>query len=304
MKKQILMVLSAVLFSLPLVAQTSTDWQKVLAEWRAKRALSLQSPDGWFSVVGLEWLEEGKDLSFGAAPDNAIHLEGEAGAHLGLLRLEHGSVRLSAPAGGFPSTFTVNGEAAKAQVLAVDHTEEPAVLQSGTFTMFLIKRGDRVALRIKNSQAKARLEFAGLHWYEPDSRYVVRARWIPYKEAKVEQVPTVLGTTVPMKVPGAAEFHIEGKIFRLEPVLEEENAKSLFFILRDSTSTKTTYGAGRFLYTPLPDHGLAHEGEIEVDLNRLINPPCAYTAFATCPLPPKQNRLTFDLPVGEQRYHD
>jgi uncharacterized protein (DUF1684 family) len=97
---------------------------------------------------------------------------------------------------------------------------------------------------------------------------------------------------------------LDGKTLRLEPVLEEPTAKELFFILRDTTSTKTTYGAGRFLYTEFPDHGLTQPGRLWLDFNRLYNPPCAFTAYATCPLPPPQNRLNVAIPAGEQRYHD
>jgi uncharacterized protein (DUF1684 family) len=106
-----------------------------------------------------------------------------------------------------------------------------------------------------------------------------------------------------MPVPGAAEFVLNGKTVRLEPVLESPKDKDLFFILRDRTSQTTTYGAARFLYTDFPDHGLSQPGKIWLDFNRLENPPCAYTPYATCPLPPPQNRLTVALPAGEQRYH-
>jgi uncharacterized protein (DUF1684 family) len=115
------------------------------------------------------------------------------------------------------------------------------------------------------------------------------------------KIPTILGTTVEDKVPGAAEFTIDGKTVRLEPIVEDG---SLFFILRDTTSHSTTYGAGRFLYTELPSNGLDKPGELWLDFNRLQNPPCAYTPYATCPLPPPQNRLTVAIPAGERRYHD
>lgn len=114
------------------------------------------------------------------------------------------------------------------------------------------------------------------------------------------QIPTVLGTTVQDKIPGVAEFTIDGRTVRLEPIVEKEQ---LFFILRDTTSHSTTYGAGRFLYTDFPSNGLDKPGELWLDFNRLENPPCAYTAYATCPLPPEQNRLQVAIPAGEKRYH-
>jgi uncharacterized protein len=117
-------------------------------------------------------------------------------------------------------------------------------------------------------------------------------------------VPTILGTEVMSEVPGVAEFTLDGKTWRLEPILESPDDKDLFFIFRDATAKTETYGAGRFLYTPLPDHGIAQPGEVTLDFNRAENPPCAYTPYATCPLPVPQNRLPISIPAGQQRYHD
>jgi uncharacterized protein len=132
----------------------------------------------------------------------------------------------------------------------------------------------------------------------------VHAKWTPYNPPHHVAIPTILGTEVMSDVPGVAEFTLDGKTFRLEPILESPDDKDLFFIIRDLTSKTETYGAGRFLYTDLPDHGLTQPGELWLDFNRAENPPCAYTPFATCPLPPPQNRLQVAIPVGQQRYHD
>jgi hypothetical protein len=153
-------------------------------------------------------------------------------------------------------------------------------------------------------QAPTRVGFHGLHWYAPDESYRVRAHWIPYNPPKMLDIPTVLGTTTHLPAPGVAEFMLNGKVFRLEPVIDDPTSAQLFFIVRDTTSKTATYGAGRFLYTDPPNHGVSEPGEVWIDFNRLMNPPCAYTAYATCPLPPPQNRLDVAIPVGEQRYHD
>jgi hypothetical protein len=142
----------------------------------------------------------------------------------------------------------------------------------------------------------------GLKWFRPDPRYRVTARWIPYTPPHIEKIPTVIGTTLELPAPGIAEFTLDGKTLRLEPVIEADEQNQLFFILRDATSKTTTYGSGRFLHTALPDHGLAAPGELALDFNELYNPPCAYTPYATCPLPPDQNRLTVAIEAGEQRY--
>ncbi len=208
------------------------------------------------------------------------------------------------PAEGFPKELLVDGQPVKEQALLADDADKPSKLTIGTLTIIVIHRDDQFALRVKDLQAPTRVGFHGLRWYEPNATYRVHARWIPYNLPKVLDIPTVLGTTTHMPAPGAAEFAVDGQIVRLEPVLEDPKSTDLFFIMRDATSKTTTYGAGRFLYTELPDHGVSQPGEVWLDFNRLVNPPCAFTAYATCPLPPPQNRLGVPIPAGEQRYHD
>lgn len=278
-------------------------WQRGLESWRAQRAADLQAPEGWLSLVGLAWLTEG-DNTFGSAADNQIRVAGGSAPHLGVLRLEGRNVRLLPPGGGFPPDFLVDGKSADAQSLRTDEDKPPSKLTAGTLIMLLIHRGDRIALRIKDSQAPTRVNFHGLRWYAPNVAYRARAHWIPYHPPKSITVSTIVNTTENYPAPGAAEFSLAGKTYRLEPVLEEPDANQLFFILRDTTSRTTTYPAVRFLYTQFPDHGLTHPGNLWLDFNRLQNPPCAYTAYATCPLPPPQNRLPVAIPAGEKRYHD
>lgn len=284
-------------------ADDQTAWQRDLLTWRAQRAAGLQAPEGWLSLIALGWLKEG-DNSFGSAEDSRVQISGKIPAHLGVVRLEKGALRLLPAAEGFPKELLVDGQPAREQALFADDADKPSKLTIGTVTIIVIHRDDRYALRVKDLQAATRTTFHGLRWYEPIANYRVHARWIPYNPPKVLDIPTVLGTTTHMPAPGVAEFTVDGKVLRLEPVLEDPKATDLFFIMRDATSKTTTYGAGRFLYTEFPDHGLSQPGEIWLDFNRLFNPPCAFTAYATCPLPPPQNRLTVPIPAGEQRYHD
>lgn len=283
-------------------ASAPNSWQRDELAWREKRATRLQAPEGWLSLIGLEWLKDG-DNSFGSAPDNRIRLA-KGPAQIGVIRLDGSALRLLPPAEGFPKDLQVNGQPPTEQVLYADDAAAPSKLSVGTLTIIVINRDGRLGLRIKDIEAPTRTAFHGLRWYAPDPRYRVRAKWIPYNPPKTLDIPTILGTVSKMPAPGAAEFRLGGKVLRLDPVLEEPDAKELFFILRDATSKKTTYGAGRFLYTDLPDHGLSQPGELWLDFNRLINPPCAFTPYATCPLPPPQNRLGVAIPAGERRYHD
>jgi len=280
-------------------------WQRNLADWRAEHTVELQNPDGWLALIGLEWLKPG-DNSFGSGADNRIHLPIGAPPHLGVLHLEGAIVSLRSPNGGFPEGFLIDGKPAAPQTLSTssDSDKNDPRLTIGTLKMYVIRRGERFALRIKDSKSKALSGFHGLRWYPPNARYHVTARWIPYNPPKSTTLATLIGTSYSQPVPGAAEFSLAGKTYRLEPVLEDPAEEKLFFIIRDTTSTSTTYGACRFLYTVFPDQGLAKPGKLVLDFNRLENPPCAYTPYATCPLPPPKNRLPIPIPAGEKRYHD
>ncbi len=271
-----------------------------LTAWRARRAKELMAPDGWLTLAGLEWLKPGKN-TIGAAPDNDVRLQGHAPQHLGVIEVSDGKLRLEAPEGGFPKFLYENGQAVQEGPLQSDDTK-PTLLTTENLSLVVLHRGERFALRIKDSEAPTRTGFKGLHWYAAEAKYRVLAKWIPFVPAHTEKIPTVIGTTLDMPAPGLAEFTLDGKTIQLEPVLEAPDAKELFFILRDATSHTTTYQAARFLYTGFPDHGLDQPGTLVLDFNRLQNPPCAYTPYATCPLPPYINRLAIAIPAGEQRY--
>jgi hypothetical protein len=301
-----LVVLALIIFgqTIPLTAaDPGATWRTDLLQWRAQRAKGLTGPEGWLSLVGLDWLQSGNN-SFGSAADNAIVLKKQLPEHLGIFRLDKNTVTLVAPSGGFPKALLVDGRAPQNGQPIVPDDAEHSKTTAGTLTILIIHRGDRYGVRIKDAQAPTLVNFHGLKWYEPNPAYRVHAKWTPYNPAKQKAVATIIGTNENMTVPGVAEFTLEGKTFRLEPVLEEPGDKQLFFIMRDTTSKTETYGAGRFLYTDFPDHGLTQPGELWIDFNRTQNPPCAYTPYATCPLPPPENRLQVAIPAGEKRYHD
>jgi uncharacterized protein (DUF1684 family) len=282
-----------------------TQWQQELGAWRAEREKQIAAPDGWLTLAGLEWLKPGIN-SIGSSADNQIRLQAGTPERLGLLTVSGKTpsseiVQLLAPAGGFPAGLTMDGKPAREGPLVVDNAK-PSAIGWQNLTMVVLRRGDRFVLRIKDAHAPALTDFRGLQWYAPNPEYLVAARWTPFTPARIEKIPTVLGTTLDLPAPGVADFTLDGKSMRLEPVLEDPSGKTLFFILRDQTSTTTTYGGGRFLHAGLPDHGLDQPGTLFLDFNRLENPPCAYTIYATCPLPPEQNRLAVALEAGERRY--
>ena len=181
-------------------------------------------------------------------------------------------------------------------------TSSPDILTYKTYTMFVIQRGDKFGLRVKNSEAPARKNFKGMVWYDVEKKFRVEAKYIPYAEPKTLQVPTMFNIPAAMQNPGRVEFTLDGKPYSLDAVIEETPPKELFFIFRDLTATHGTYGAGRFLYTSLPSNGISKEGTVVLDFNKAENPPCAFTPFATCPLPPKQNHLELRIDAGEKNY--
>ncbi|MDE3201034.1 MAG: DUF1684 domain-containing protein [Acidobacteriota bacterium] len=283
-------------------AQSShADWLRSLESWRAERAKQISAPDGWLSLAGLEWLKSGFN-SIGADPGNSIQLHTtDAPPRLGLITVNGDIIQLLAPSGGFPAGLTTNGGPAREGKLDTSN-EHPTVIALKGLELVVLKRGDRYILRIKDANSPERTSFTGLHWYAPDATYRVQARYIPYNPPQVEQIATVIGTTLNMTAPGAVEFMLKGKVYLLEPVFDGGDKNHFFFILRDETSQTTTYGGGRFLTTGLPDNGVSKPGHITIDFNKLYNPPCAYTQYATCPLPPEKNRLSVAIEAGEQRF--
>lgn len=293
-------------------------WQQNLAAWRKQHEMEISARDGWLTLAGLEWLKAGVN-SIGSAPDNSIRLPEQAPAHLALLTVMGGSptghntspshansqdatiLQLLSPAGGFPPDFNIDGKPAREGTLQVEGANGSNMAWRN-ISLSVLKRGDRYVLRIKDADSPLRAGFHGLNWYAADASYRVTARWIPFKPPIIEEIPTVIGTMLKLPAPGLAMFMLNGKIMQLEPVVEDPAGKQLFFILRDETSKTATYGGGRFLHSVLPDRGLSEPGNLLLDFNQLENPPCAYTNYATCPLPPKQNQLEIDIPAGEKRY--
>lgn len=305
MTRRLCILAALVLFSaclLPLAAQSLADpagWQRDLEAWRAAREQQISAPDGWLALSGMAWLKPGLNAlgSDAAAP---LRLPASAPARVGLMTVSGKTVQLLAPAGGFPAGLTVDGQPAREMALATSDAA-PSVIVLGTLQMVVMQRAGRFVLRIKDSASPARAAFHGLSWFPPDPKLVVLARWTPYTPAQTAEIPTALGQSLHLPAPGIASFTLGGQEVELEPVVEDPQGRSLLFILRDATSTSRTYPGGRFLHTQVPDHGLDQPGTVVLDFNRLENPPCAYTAFATCPLPQEKNRLQIAIEAGEKR---
>lgn len=247
-----------------------------IEKWRGEREAALKADGGWLTVAGLFWLKEGNN-TFDMNPQ------------VGVFEFHAGKTVLHVAPG---HAVAVNGK----QVTSAELRPDKDIVTTGPLTMFVIKRGDRYGIRLKDRNAEARRNFKGLHWYPVNEAYRVTARFVPYNPPKQIPVPNVLGQVENMPSPGYVAFQLNGKEYRLDPVAE--GGTELFFIFRDPTSAKETYPSGRFLYAKPPN-----DGKVALDFNQAVNPPCAFTPYATCPLPPPQNVLAVRIEAGEKRYH-
>jgi uncharacterized protein (DUF1684 family) len=289
-----LAILSALTSGAAAQQSSTTAYNRQIREWQKQRAKALMAEEGWFSLAGLFWLKPGTN-SLGSAGSSDIVLPPSAPKNLGVLELNNGHIQFKPQA---VEGLTVDGKPAQSKELNADITGKPDKIQYRSLTMIIIKRGERFALRLKDNQSEARRNFHGLKFFPVDARWRLQARFIPYHPPKQISIPTILGTTIQMPSPGRVDFTWNGKQYSLDPVLEEPDSRQLFFIFRDRTAQNgETYGAGRFLYTPLPK-----DGRLTLDFNRAENPPCAYTPYATCPLPPPENKLDLAIRAGEKSY--
>lgn len=276
-----------------LAATAASTYQASVESWRRERETRLRAPDGWLTVAGLFWLKDGENRA-GSNPSSEIVLpERRAPALMGIFDFHDGKTGFRAAGGAH---VAVNGKPVLTATLKSDADGRPDMLQCGDFTMFVIKRGPRFGIRLRDLHSPMREQFHALTWYPIKEQYRVVAKFVPYGHPQKLAITNVLGQTEPEASPGYAVFQLMGHTYRLDPVTEGDH---LFFIFRDLTSAKTTYGAGRFLYADPP-----REGKVILDFNKAENPPCAFTPYATCPLPPRQNRLQVKIEAGEMRYGD
>jgi uncharacterized protein (DUF1684 family) len=289
-----LLALLSVETALSPTAPAEAAYRGQIEKWRSERIRLLTADDGWLTVIALSWLEPG-DNSIGAATTNRIVLPAaKAPPLLGRIRLAGGKARLEVASG---VEVTHDGAKVQSLDLASDEGGKPTIVRHGTLSFYLIKRGEKLGVRVKDSANTARKSFHGIDSYPVDSEWRLDARFEPYPPKKAIAIPNILGTVSQEPSPGAVVFQIGGKEYRLDAV-DEQGEDEMFLIFGDRTNGTETYGAGRFLYAPRP----GRDGKTVVDFNKAYNPPCAFTPFATCPLPPPQNRLPIAVEAGEKRY--
>ena len=296
-------LLAALLASAALIACSPvTDKAAHRAEvedWHAKRIARLTSETGWLTLVGLYWFKPGEN-SFGRAPSNALVLDHAALPDtLGSFNLAEGRVHFIARPG---AEVTHDGQPVSSLALESDASEQgPTVLAAGTLQFFVIERSGRIGLRVRDTQNPQRLGFKGIERYPVDPGWVYDAEWVPYDPPRPIKIGTIIGTVEEMPAWGQLRFRRGLTTYALDAVLEVPGDTELFVMFKDATSGRGTYGAGRFLYIPIPKDP-TKPGTVRVDFNRAYNPPCAFSGFATCPLPPPQNRLPLAVTAGEKDY--
>jgi uncharacterized protein len=266
----------------------------LIGEWRAQRVAALTSDSGWLTLAGLFWLKDG-DNSFGRAAGNTLVLDNAALAeHCGTFTVSGQAVRFTAAP---DSRVTHDGQPVSSLELVADGGGHPTVLESGTLRFFVIERAGNLGVRVRDLNNPHRAGFQGLSYFPVSTAWVFEARFEPYQPARHIRIINILGMEQEYESPGAVVFVKDGREWRLDAVLEEPGDRELFIMFADATSGHETYGAGRFLYVPLPS-----AGRTRLDFNKAYNPPCALNDFATCPLPPLQNHLKLRVEAGEKSY--
>jgi uncharacterized protein (DUF1684 family) len=284
----LLLLFAACRYEPPAGSLDGSSIQKDVEAWRAHRAERLKAADGWLTLAGLYWLSDGNnDVSLPAKPPVPAQFV-----------LQNGKVMLQPN----PSLMIDRKPVTAPVELRNDTESAPTVVRTGTLSFVAIRRedaahGPRYGIRVRDTDAEARNNFKGLDYFPVDAAARVEARFEPYNPPKKIPITNVLGMTADEISPGALVFTLQGREFRIDPILEQ-GEKDYFIIFKDATSGKETYGAARYLYAHPPDAS----GKTIVDFNKAYNPPCAFTPYATCPLPPPQNRLPVRIEAGEKKY--
>ncbi len=288
----LLIVMSSFIESVPPVNPVSHG--KEIESWREKRFARLKSEDGWLTLIGLFWFQEGEN-SFGSDPSNRIVLpKGQVPDFAGSFYLEKGSVRIQIQQG---VKITSEDKPVESMVLNSDATEKPTILDFGTLRFFVIDRGGKLGLRVRDREHPNRKNFTGLEYYAIDMKWRIQARFEAYNPVKMIPIVNILGMLEDTPSPGALVFSVDGKTYKLDAIAEKGET-DLFMIFADQTNGKETYGAGRYLYAAPP----GPDNVVVLDFNKAYNPPCVFSHFATCPLPPHQNKLTLRIDAGEKKY--
>jgi len=275
-------------------AEVDSTYVAGIRAWQERREKNLQSDTGWLTVTGLFWLHEGDNVFGTGSGCDLVLPSGSTPARAGVFVHRNGKTSVQAAPG---VVLRIDGKEVREAELRPDSQGKPDIVELGRLRLFVIERSGRFAVRMRDLESELRKSFHGIDRYAIDATWRVEARFEPYDPPRHIPIASVIGTVDSMVCPGALVFTRDGREQRLEPILEAPDDTSLFVIFSDETSGDETYPAGRFLYCDLP-----RDGKTTLDFNKAYNPPCAFTPFATCPLPPPQNALPIAVRAGEKTY--
>jgi hypothetical protein len=268
------------------------NYSTEIAEWSRKRLERLMSDTGYLTLAGLFWLSEGENTFGSDASNDFVFPSGPAKA--GVFVHKNGATRVRAHAG---TVLELNGEEITDAVLRTDREDTTDVVQFGRMSFNVIQRGSRSAIRMRDLESPIRRNFRGIDRFPTNPAYRIVARFEPYDPPKRIEIVDIVGSVDSSLCTGAFLFELNGKECRLDPVVETPEDDSWWLIFSDATSGRETYGGGRFLYTGAPV-----DGKVVVDFNKAYNPPCAFSPYTTCPLPPQQNHIEVAVEAGEKKY--
>ncbi len=281
----------------PAALASQRAYEKEIADWRADRIQRLEKPDGWLSLVGMHWVEPGS-TRVGSNPKFTTRLA--VGPNdLGMLTLAKDGTLTFRPERN--ADISIDGKPAAGPVRLVSDIDagdgSPTVVgfNKGDASFIAIKRGGKVALRVRDALAPTRSGFTGIDYFPIDPAFRFTAKFTPHPAGQKIDIVNILSQVEPMDNPGTVTFEKDGKSFTLEAV--DEGDHRLFLIYADRTSGHESYAAARFVYAAYPNA----DGTTVVDFNKGYNPPCAFTPFSTCPMPPASNRLDIAITAGEKK---
>jgi uncharacterized protein (DUF1684 family) len=275
---------------LAVASASEPPYEDEIVKWRNDREERLKSDEGWLTVAGLYWLREGEN-HFGSDPLNDFVLpEGSAPAQVGVFDYRAGKVTVRIEPG---LEVTQHGKPVERAAMEMGSKDAISI---GKLKLWVHYSGERLAIRLRDLNSSLRKEFTGLHWFPVSEKYRVEARFIAYDEPREIEMVNILGDVEKFQSPGVVAFELGGQ--KLELQARSGNEERLFFVFRDLTSGKETYPAARFLAAQRVD-----EDTVDMDFNKAYNPPCAFSPYTTCPIPPKENRLPIRIEAGEKKYH-
>ncbi|HEX6981803.1 MAG TPA: DUF1684 domain-containing protein [Balneolaceae bacterium] len=276
--------------------QTDKEYIAAINQWHQERVEALKQEDSWLSLAGLYRLQEGTQ-SIGADSSKDIIFPPKAPANLGSITFQDSTFTLKVHP---DATVTHNGSPVTKLVIQSDNQGEPTVVKHGSFLWYIIERRGSYYIRLKDTNHPNFTSFEGIERYPVSKDWRIKAEFKPFEEPKLISIPDIMGEVYQDTLFGILEFQVDGKQFTLAPLGNPQKDDEFFIIFGDETNGESTYGGGRYLYTDVPDEN----GITFIDFNKAYNPPCVFTEFATCPLPPAQNRLPVKVTAGEKMYEE